>query len=268
MLTFKVNDDSGYVLNYELIPGLLPQTTLFIHGNVASTRWWHPVRDVWKSKTSSVNQGSMILVNYRGCGPSAAPKEQDVDMHIFAHDSISLIESLKLGPINLVGHSAGGLIAAIMLAKAPHLFKRAILLDPVGAKGVQFEPAMGVAFEQMKSDKELVAAVIGATIYQNDAQSEFFKQVIVEDAFHAVKTVGAGVIKALHQFDAASLCTQIKQKVLVLHGEHDLLLPEKDSRELAALIKDGSFRTVPGAGHCLNVENPEQFVSIADDFFA
>ncbi len=47
------------------------------------------------------------------------------------------------------------------------------------------------AFEQMKQDKNLTAAVIGFTIQRdNNPESDFFKQVVVEDAFHAVKTVG------------------------------------------------------------------------------
>ena len=115
MPSFQVNDDSGYALNYEVIPHVLPVTTLFIHGNVASTRWWYPTRDVWKSKATGQNMpGSMILVDYRGCGSTPAPREQDIKMDVFAQDFISLSESLNLGPIHLVGHSAGGLIAALM----------------------------------------------------------------------------------------------------------------------------------------------------------
>lgn len=261
----KMND--GYELHFEVVSGILPETTLFIHGNVASNRWWYPARDVWQENLHGKTlPGSMILAEFRGCGKSSVPREQDIDMDIFVQDFVTLIENLKLGPLHLVGHSAGGLIAALMLAKAPHLFKKSILLDPVGAQGVQFEASMGAAFEQMKVDKDLVAIVIGATIHQNDPETEYFRKVIVEDAFHAVKTVGAGVLKALHRFDARKICSSIQHNVLVLHGEHDHLLPQKDSEELAALIPGAKFKIIPEQGHCVNVENPKAFTKICNEF--
>lgn len=265
---YKVKDGSDYELSYEVIPNVLPETTLFLHGNVASSRWWYPTRDILQKRAQGKDfKGSMILGNFRGCGDSLAPREQDINMEVFAQDYISLIDDLQLGPVQLVGHSAGGLIAVLMLAKAPSLFKKALLLDPVGADGVQFEPSMGVAFEMMKNDKALVATVIGSTIYKNNPDSNFFKSMIVEDAFHAVKTMGAGVIKALHRFNMRPLCSGIKHNVLVLHGEHDVLLPMKDSKELAALLPNACFEVISGHGHCVNVENPEAFVKIFDRFF-
>jgi pimeloyl-ACP methyl ester carboxylesterase len=263
-----IQDGTGFQLNYEKLDGVLPETTLFIHGNLASNRWWYPAEEILKAQSKDKNwKGSMILAEFRGCGKSSAPNSQkEIDMHLFANDFIALVQSLKVGPINLVGHSTGGIIVALMLAKAPTLFKKAVLLDSVGAKGAKFDDSMTQAFEAMKASKELVATVMASTIYECDKTSDFFTKIVVEDAFHAVKTVGAGVLKALDGFDVRNELSLVKHPVLVLHGEHDVLLPMDGSRELAQLMTGSHFEIIKGHGHCANAEDPALFVSIMNKF--
>ncbi len=268
MASFAVSDGTDAVINYEVVPGIVPETTFCIHGNLASNRWWYPAQEHWKSQSYGKNyQGSLIYAEFRGCGESSKPKqESEVDLHTFANDFISLIRSLNLGPIHLVGHSTGGTIAALMLAKAPELFKKGVLLDPVGAQGVKFDSNMISAFEQMKVNKDLVAIVLGSTIYQNNPDSEFFKRVVVEDAFRGVKAIGHLVLKALDGFDARAEISKITHPVLVLHGEHDQLLDIGESKKMAELINTARFQTIPGQGHCVNIEAPEKFVALIRDF--
>lgn len=269
-LFFKTTTVPQAEIEYEVIPNCLPQTTLFVHGNLASGRWWYPTEEAakrnYKGQTLS---GDMILVNFRGCGKSSAPKDlNEVNMRLFAEDFNQLAHSLqkKSEKINLVGHSTGGLIVGLMLAQMPELYNKAVMLDPVGATGVKFDDSMTAAFEQMKVDKNLTGVVLASTIYNCDPESDFFKQVVIEDAYSAVKSVGAWVLQSLDGFDGRSEMLTIQHPVLVLHGEHDNLLPVAESKAMSVLMKNSRFETIPGQGHCTNVENPEKLVQIMDGF--
>ncbi|HND84485.1 MAG TPA: alpha/beta hydrolase [Pseudobdellovibrionaceae bacterium] len=266
MAHFQLND--GAQLSFEVHPNLVPQNTLFIHGNLASNRWWYPALKVWQNMNKGKSySGSLIFGEFRGCGHSTPPRTpSDISIKKLAEDYIDLIEGLNLAPVNVVGHSTGGTIAAMAMSMAPHLFRKAVLLDPVGAEGIKFDESMTVAFEAMKTDLNLVAAVMAGTIYQNDAASPFFKDIVVTDAHSAVKHVGPLILKALDGFDGREAFKKVGHPVLTLHGEHDNLLPMSDSQKLSSLFNNGTFEIIPGHGHCTNVENPEVFVKKVDSF--
>ena len=259
----------NYTIGFDVFQNLVPRTTLFLHGNLASNRWWIPTVEILKAKsTTSTNQGDVICAEFRGCGHSEIPRQAaDVTIDAFASDFIDLIRSLNLSErINIVGHSTGGLVAALMLAKAPELFNKAFLLDPVGAEGVKFNNEMIQAFEAMKADKNLTAVVIGSTIYNNNSESSFFNDIIVEDAFTGVKNVGHLVLQALDGLDVRKDVQKIPNQVRVVHGEFDNLLSQAESEKLAKLLPNGSFSTLAGCGHCANIENPSLFVKTFSDF--
>ena len=266
-MEFKVNDGTGFVMNYDVVPNLFPTPTFFIHGNLASNRWWEPSLQILKTEAQGKSYPApMIMAEFRGAGKSSAPeKETEVNMHRFADDFIALIKNLNVGPVNVVGHSTGGLIAAIMMAKEPELFLKGLFLDPVGATGVKFDESMVAAFDQMKSNKPLVGVVLGSTIHNNNPDSEFFKM-LVEDASSAVKSVGHLVLKALDGLDVRDEVRGISKPVLVLHGEHDQLLSVDASRALSHSIPNSKFEIVAGQGHCANIENPSLFIKTLKSF--
>lgn len=237
-----------------------------IHGNLCSARFWEPSIQALKNLCGPEAKGTVVAVDYPGCGKSAPTTQDQIKIELLAEKFNQIIEEQKLAPCHVVGHSAGGLIAAVMMAKKPDLFKKALLLDPVGAKGVVFNDVMLPTFEAMKTDKALTATIIGSTIYQNDPESLFFKNVVAEDAFTAVKNVGSWILQALDGVDFSETLKTIKRPVLVLHGEHDTLLPMQDSRDLAALIEGAQFEVIPEQGHCFNVENPHGFAKKLKNF--
>lgn len=257
--------DEQIQIHYEIFEHRLPQDTFFIHGNIASNRWWYPTMELLPEDAHL--EGRAILMEFRGCGQSTAPSSlEQATMEIFANDFIKIIEHVGSKNFNLVGHSTGGFIACLIAAQMKARVNHLVALDPVGAHGVQFEPSMEVAFNAMKADSELVAAVIGATIYNNDPNSDFFKKIILPDACIGAKNVGLFVIKNLDGVDIKKQVQAITAKCLFLHGEHDSLLPKNDTQELARLSQNGTFAEIPNQGHCCNIENAKTWTKILKNF--
>ncbi len=248
-------------MNVDVTLGVLPLDTIFLHGNLASNTWWEPTLAEVKKTAKPGLEGRFIAAEWRGYGKSDAPKTED-ELHpsALADDYISLCEKMGIKKACLVGHSTGGLIALCAMLKAPTLFDRAVLLDSVGATGIQFGPEMYAAFTQMSESREVTEMVMNGTIHGNDMKNPLFQR-IVDDTFSAAKINWHGVPKMLHITNISADLAKIKQKILVLHGELDPIIPVETSRALAAGLPNAKFEVLSGQGHSTNVENPQLFVS-------
>ena len=249
-------------LHCEVSPGLAKQNTLFIHGNLASTAWWHPTRNEW-TEAGSLGSGSLIFADWRGCGHNEpAPTTADAQFSIsdLAQDFIELLADKNLAQVSVVGHSLGGLIALEMLILQPSLVGKVVLLDSVGATGVKFEDGMYEVFRQMSQDRALTKTVILSTISDSSRLSDTFKEQITDDAFKAVKGIGTSVLEILKSVDLTDVLRGNSTPALILHGAQDQIIPSADAVQLSRLLNHAELEFLAGVGHCWNVENPKAFV--------
>ena len=208
----------------------------------------------------------IILFDQRGCGKSTGLSHEDeLNLPSLADDYNGLLRSLGISGAAALAHSTGCLIALYAMRRAPDLYSRALLLDPVGATGVQFGPEMYEAFTAMSQSREMCEAVMTGTINKFMDDRDFLKQ-IVDDAFGVHPLVWHGVAKMLHGADFRAELPFIKQPVLVLHGENDQILPKESAVALAHGLPNGKFLELGGRGHSTNIEDPALFVSHINNF--
>lgn len=60
----------------------------------------------------------------------------------------------------------------------------------------------------------------------------------------------------------------VRGQVLVIHGEHDALVPMWNSRRLAAALPGASLEVFPCCGHMPMEECPDQFIEMVAGFVA
>lgn len=256
-----------YSVGYTVQENAAPHDLVFLNGNLAASRWWLPTVEQLKANFSGQElNGRMIFIELPGCGEGASEITGDLDIPTIAQQYMDILKSLNVTSGFIIGHSTGGLLASWIASLAPETFKKVLLLDPVPATGIQFDDLVLKKYEEMKTDKNLTAAIIAFTIYNCDTDSAFFKDIILEDTYNSVNKLGAKIIRALRGFDSTEQLKKIKADVTVLFGDKDVVLPKEETRQLTQIIPTSRFIEVPNAGHCLNIENPKLMASYIQQY--
>lgn len=263
----------GFDFHYEVFEGVVDQDTLMIHGNLACNMWWYPtVQELQKRNPSTQKKGKLVLADWRGCGLSKGLKsETDVDFYKFSEDYLHLIEHLHLKNICVVGHSTGGLIGMLAILKQPEKFNSLVLLDSIGALGIESPiPVDQILsnFKMMSENETISNMAIGATIQGVDQESNYFKT-LAKATFEVDKPIWLGVPRRLClETDITDQMKNINLPTLILHGENDMVLPSSGSVKLSEQIKNSKLKILKNQGHSLNVENPKLFVEELNEFWS
>ncbi|MFZ3228625.1 MAG: alpha/beta hydrolase [Pseudobdellovibrio sp.] len=247
----------------EIRKNTAPCDILFIHGNLASKHWWYPVLEMAEPRFKKMGSqsGSMVVADMRGHGQTENPTGSKLTLEDIINDFISIADENKLKNVLLVGHSAGGLVSAILLARRPDLFVGALLIDPVGPLGLKNVPAdIEDKYKMMSESRDVASYVLGLTIHGNDPEKEFFKTTIMNDGMTALNNLGVTLVNALTNIDYSNEISKAKQPVTIFHGTHDWVLDQASATDLQKLMVNSTFVILPDNGHCMNYENPERLL--------
>lgn len=240
-----------------------PCHILFVHGNLASKYWWYPTVELleksYASSSTTSRAGTMYMGELRGCGRSPLSSESQLCIDDILNDFIDYTEKNGFKNVTIVGHSAGGLVSALLLARRPDLFNGALLVDPVGPEGLKNVPAdIADRYKAMEQNPELAAQIVSATVYQNNPEKDLFKNEIMSDVMNSLRTSGVQLVNALIGVDFREEISRIQQPIKVLYGAHDWVLDEANAMAYKELIPQSLYEKLPDNGHCLNFENPER----------
>lgn len=262
---------STFQSHTEVKPNAAPANIFFVHGNLASRRWWYPAIELLKKAAVDLQlplNKTAVMTDLRGCGLTPNPTPGKMNLEDLVNDQIQVAEKSQLKNLLLVAHSAGGLIASLMLARRPDLFKGALLVDPVGPTGLIGVPDdIEAKYQMMTASREIAAQVIGFTIYNNDSQKPFFQNDIMDDSMTALNNTGIALVRALQNIDYSKEISTVQQPVVIYHGAHDWVLPEDSATAHQKLMKNSKFVKLPNNGHCMIYENPERLANDICQFF-
>lgn len=103
------------------------KTILLMHGKNFNVAYWEQT-----IKELSKEGFRVIAADQIGFGKSAKPLNYQYSFHQLAHNTKSILDSLKINKIILLGHSMGGMLATRFALSYPEMTDKLILENPIG----------------------------------------------------------------------------------------------------------------------------------------
>jgi pimeloyl-ACP methyl ester carboxylesterase len=225
----------------------------------------------------------LVLLDPRGTGesdPSGDPSGYAIAD--YAADLEELREHLGVEQLCLLGHSHGGVVATEYAATHQHRVERLILASTLPRHGPEQEAAMQQAVEARQGEPWYDDAV---DALQTEAQGSFadgrelmelcrrmmplyYSDYGEREQRHVASLDGDSLCvdatrlwetEIWEQFDMRPLLPSLTMPTLVITGERDFITGPVCGAELADGIPEAETVVLPGVGHMIHVEAPEQF---------
>jgi pimeloyl-ACP methyl ester carboxylesterase len=263
----------------EVGPKNAPLTVVFAHGFCLRMGAFHFQRARLTEQWGS--QVRMVFYDQRGHGQSgkAAPDSYTVTQLGKDLEAVLAVMAPR-GPVVLVGHSMGGMTVLSHARQFPRRYPTRIVgaaLIASAAEGVSRSPLGEVlknpALEAVRfavrhapktvhrtrgAAKSVIAPILRAASYGDEKVSPSvvaFSEKMMHDT--PIETL----VEFLHALEVhdetGGLASLAKVPTLIACGDHDLLTPMEYSQDMAAALPKSELVIVEGAGHLVQLEQPE-----------
>ncbi|MEV5649039.1 alpha/beta hydrolase [Nocardia sp. NPDC052254] len=275
----RVLTEDGVALAARVVgPENADATVVFVHGFCNSMQSFHFQRrdlaELWGPRVR------MVFFDLRGHGSSGVPSSASCTVAQLGGDLVRVIEECAPnGPLVLVGHSMGGMAILAAAARFPELFERRVrgtaLLSTTAAgvtRGGAAQLLRGPAVDGFRllvhtspalvqagrtTARQLITPVLHVSSFHGDVSptlSRFTTSMIDRTP---VETV-VKFLEALQVHDeSAALPTLAPHPALVVGGGHDMIIPFRNSRDLAAGLPGADLVRVTDAAHMVHLQYPE-----------
>ena len=249
---------------------------LLIHGLAGSSKTWDGVIPLL------AEHYDVIAPDLLGHGESAKPIG-DYSLGAYASGLRDMLAVLDVASVTVVGHSFGGGVAMQLAYQYPDLVDRLVL---VGSGGLGREVSWLLRMLTLPGAEYLMpfwfpkplldrATDLGRAVGRRNIRNPWLGEMWraysslagAENRRAFVRTMRAVIDPGGQSFDASDrLYLAARVPLMIVWGENDAIIPVEHGRAAHAMVEGSRLEVLPGVGHFLHVESPDQFVDLLTDF--
>lgn len=243
-------------------PGL--PAIIFIHGASFD-------HTVWKLQTRyfAWHGQSVLAIDLPGHGHSDGPALDSIPA--MADWLVRLMDAAGLEQTALVGHSMGALVALDAAGRHPERVRALAALG--GALAI---PVNAALLDPAKANDHLAYDLLNSWGYGRRAQYGGHRMPglwMMRGGLRLMERAPEGLLytdlAATNAYDGGEQAAKaVRCPTLVVIGGRDVMTPPKAGRALAGLIAGAQVVTLPGMGHIMLEEAPDESLDALKDFLA
>ncbi|ADC48852.1 putative 3-oxoadipate enol lactonase [Alkalihalophilus pseudofirmus OF4] len=263
---------------------------VLLHGNMTSSLHWDLLLE------SLDPTFKVYAIDMRGFGESTYHRAVD-SIEDFAEDIREVLSKLEIASCDLIGWSTGGAVALQVAAREEKQVRRVVLLASASTRGYPYYQQIEESRLERLETKEAIAAdpvrtipieeayltrntvllkqIWDSLIYTKNQPSEERYQKYIDDM--CTQKNLADVYYALNTFnmsehhnglvEGSGEVNNISQSVLILWGEHDLVISEVMTQELIEDLGERAYYVrLKDCGHSPLIDDLAQVTKVMEDF--
>ena len=251
-----MSDEPEFLISYQDSAGGVP--VLLIHGFPLSSVLWEP------QIAELADASRLIAPDLRGHGnTSATPPPYTMEQ--LAIDCVNLLDDIGVNrPFVVAGLSMGGYVAFEVFRQYPGMVAGMILAGTrAGADNEEGKKARDAAANLVREQgvsalvEQMLPKLLAPAAYQDNPDLvEFVREMMLETSVDGA----LGALMAMRDRpDSLSTLPEIDVPTLIIHGSEDQIIPTSEAETMHQAIPDSRLVIIPGAGHLVNLEQPEAF---------
>lgn len=183
---------------------------------------------------------------------------------LWARQAIDVLDALEIQRAVILGHSAGGVVAAVLAADHAERFRGAVFVG----HGIAIDPVQMIPLLPGAGEISLARSSFFGDTFSDRHRMK------VEAAYRIRGTRAALLtfIRRQYTIDGFRLLggtyEDIEIPVLQIHGTLDESIPIDAARALTRRLVDARFVAVDGSSHDVHIDAPDLFAEVVDTFVA